>query len=121
MSRVQLTSTQQTPELIILGAFYSAFGSMIMEIGYGLKVKDEHDRYLALEEEVLQIFLQAFVPGKYLVETFRFLRHIPDWMPGARFKRDAAQWKETAQATRNLPFEATLESMVGLRFGEQQT
>ena len=32
----------------------------------------------------------AFVPGRYWVEFFPFLRFVPAWVPGAGFQKDFA-------------------------------
>ena len=55
---------------------------------------------------------KAYTPGKYLVEVFPFLKHVPEWVPGAQWKRDVAAWKVTIADTRNKLFNATLEFMV---------
>ncbi len=83
-----------------------------MRVVYGIEVKSKEDEYLSLAEEGNDIFQKAFVPGKYLVETFPFLKHVPAWLPGAGFRRDAAAWSEVYFQTRYKPFQATLERMV---------
>ncbi|KZV90689.1 cytochrome P450 [Exidia glandulosa HHB12029] len=32
-------------------------------------------------------------PGRWLVDSFRWLAYIPDWFPGAEFKRVAKKWR----------------------------
>ena len=63
---------------------------------------------------MVKIMDKAYTPGKYLVEVFPFLQHVPQWMPGAQFKRYVAVWKTTIADTRNKLFDATLEIMVSL-------
>lgn len=36
----------------------------------------------------------ATVPGTFLVDAFPSLKHVPDWMPGAGFKRIAKEWRK---------------------------
>ena len=90
----------------------SSFGATIMRVVYGIEVKSKEDEYLSLAEQGNDIFHKAFVPGKYLVETLPFLRHVPAWLPGAGFQRDAAAWREVYYQARFKPFQATLERMV---------
>ena len=42
----------------------------------------------------------------------RSVLHLPDWMPGAGFKRKALEWRRTLEATRDLPFEFTKGDML---------
>ena len=89
-----------------------ALGAMILQIAYGLDVKSLDDEYMRLAQEGNDIFMEAFVPGKYLVETFPILKKIPAWFPGAKFQREAAQWKKAYGAVRTKPFDATMNMMV---------
>ena len=85
-----------------------------MRIVYGFDVAGADAEYLALEDKALKAFEEAFVPGKYLVETFPVLRHIPAWFPGATFRRKAEAWKKIFTDMRDVPFDATVERMVRL-------
>ncbi len=89
------------------------FGSAIIRIVYGLDVTDgDNDRYIQIAEKALVAFNVALMPGKFLVETFPILRYIPKWLPGAKFRRDAAEWRPVVLSMRNAPWEGTVESMV---------
>ncbi|TBU38479.1 cytochrome P450 [Dichomitus squalens] len=82
------------------------FGASIMQIVYGLEVAEQDDKYIAIAEKCVEIFTDIAVPGRYLVEAFPFLRYIPSWLPGAKFKRDAARWKESVKDLRDVPYHA---------------
>ncbi|KIJ26413.1 hypothetical protein M422DRAFT_784422 [Sphaerobolus stellatus SS14] len=43
---------------------------------------------------VMAAFSEASQPGNWLVDLIPWLRHVPDWMPGAEFKRKATQWSK---------------------------
>ncbi|KAI0767200.1 cytochrome P450 [Fomes fomentarius] len=86
-------------------------GATITKIAYGLDVDTPEDEYLSLAQEGNDIFLEAFVPGRYLVESFPILRHIPPWFPGAKFLRQAAEWRETYVHVLNKPFEAASRNL----------
>ena len=73
---------------------HSTFGSLILRVVYGIKVSSPHDEWIALAEEGQKIVDDAYTPGRYLVEVLPILRHVPLWMPGARFKRSAAAISE---------------------------
>ena len=79
---------------------------------YGIEAASPDDEYIVLEEAAQDISNKAYFPGRYLVELLPILRYVPAWLPGAQFKRDAARWRVTMQATRNKPFDAALERQV---------
>ncbi len=36
--------------------------------------------------------LKAALPGNYFVDIFPWMMHIPQWIPGARWKREGFEW-----------------------------
>ncbi|RPD69160.1 CyP450 monooxygenase [Lentinus tigrinus ALCF2SS1-7] len=88
------------------------FGSTIMRITYGIEVDEPgNESYLALAEEALAIFSAATVPGKYLVETFPVLRHVPAWFPFAKFKREATAWRAKPMEVLHRPWEVAVDAI----------
>ncbi|KAM5533378.1 hypothetical protein V8D89_012928 [Ganoderma adspersum] len=87
------------------------FGSTIMRIVYGLEVAEKNDEYISLVERGVDVFIRITVPGRYLVEALPLLRNLPSWFPGAKFRRDAAEWKESVEAMRDVPFRAAKDKI----------
>ncbi|KAI0642617.1 cytochrome P450 [Trametes meyenii] len=87
------------------------FGSTIMRLVYGIEVADHNDKYIGIAERGADIYIKITVPGRYLVETFPFLRHIPSWFPGATFKREAKAWKPEVYALRDAAFDHVKREM----------
>ena len=83
-----------------------------MRIVYGLDVTTKEDNHMKLVEEAIHAFEKAFIPGKYLVEAFPVLRHLPLWTPGVTFHKDASDFKRPSQAMRNVPFGAAIDGIV---------
>lgn len=85
-----------------------------MKIVYGIEIanKVEEDRYVSVAEEALFAMAVAARPGAFLVDMLPFLKHVPAWLPGAGFKRKAAEWKKTTYEMRDGPFEAVKAAMV---------
>lgn len=83
-----------------------------MRVAYGIEVAEENDEYVTMAEEGLAAFSSLLVPGKYLVELFPTLRFLPRWLPGVRFKRDAAEARVVVHRLRDTPWERTLAAMV---------
>ncbi|KAF9458364.1 cytochrome P450 [Collybia nuda] len=88
-----------------------AFGAMIMDITYGIKVSDSDDPYLTIAEEALHGMSQAGVPGRFLIDVLPILKYVPSWMPGAGFKRQAARWGELTTEMVQGPFNHVKETL----------
>ncbi|KAI0002705.1 cytochrome P450 oxidoreductase OrdA-like protein [Xylariaceae sp. FL0662B] len=69
-------------------------GAIILKTGYGYAVDwHERDPLVELAERVTEEFSAAAVPGTWIVDTIPFLRHLPEWMPGAGFQKTAKQYR----------------------------
>ncbi|KAM5539706.1 hypothetical protein V8D89_006519 [Ganoderma adspersum] len=109
-TRVLLDSLLETPDAFI-DHLHSFVGATIMDITYGLDVAGADNRFIGLLANFAEAFQSAFSPGKYLVEMFPVLRHVPPWFPGATFHRDATLYRQSFSAMRNEPFDRTLDNM----------
>jgi hypothetical protein len=81
-------------------------GEIIISIAYGLDVLPEDDPFIAAAEKGVYPLVVAAVPGTFLVDTFPWLKYVPDWMPFAGFKRKAKEWRELTMGMIEKPFEA---------------
>ncbi|RYO97634.1 hypothetical protein DL764_007271 [Monosporascus ibericus] len=71
-------------------------GAIILKMAYGYTVEPhKEDPLVSIADKGLSQFSAAFVPGAWLVDTIPILRYLPDWMPGAAFKRTAREWYAT--------------------------
>ncbi|KAI0050530.1 CyP450 monooxygenase [Auriscalpium vulgare] len=86
-------------------------GSVILDIAYGLDIRSHDDIYLQRAEECLRIIDKAGNPGSFLVDIIPALKYVPDWFPGADFKRKAKEWKAIADRFGTVPFEFVKSSM----------
>ncbi|KAK7024048.1 O-methylsterigmatocystin oxidoreductase [Favolaschia claudopus] len=68
--------------------------SVIMKIAYGYPVTRNDDHFVVTAEEHLRIGSIVGRPGKWLVDSIPLLRFLPEWFPGAGFKRQARHWSE---------------------------
>ncbi|GLB41181.1 putative cytochrome p450 [Lyophyllum shimeji] len=80
--------------------------SVIMNVTYGIKIVPKNDRYITIAEKALAGMAEAANPGAFLVDLIPFLKHIPEWVPGAGFQRKAREWKDAVYEMRDAPFEA---------------
>jgi cytochrome P450 len=76
-------------------------GEIIQTITYGA-CYDGNTDLVELGAANMVVFGKA--SAGYLVDLVPFLRHIPDWFPGAQFKRDAKEWRAITKAAMCEPF-----------------
>ncbi|KAJ7146878.1 cytochrome P450 [Mycena epipterygia] len=79
-------------------------GEIIMSVAYGIDVLPLNDPYIILAEQAVAAGVQAAVPGRFLVDSIPLLKYVPDWFPGAGFKRLAKEWKKVGRALEDVPF-----------------
>ncbi|KAF9557515.1 cytochrome P450 [Agrocybe pediades] len=82
-----------------------------ISLAYGFPIREKDDPYVSLAERALSSINEASLPGSFLVNILPVLRHVPEWMPGAEFKRKARAWKKTQEQFRIVPFERTIKDM----------
>jgi hypothetical protein len=106
----------------------STASSIIVMATYGHRVIPQNDEFVTLAEKVRDVGVEAEKKGPYLVDIFplrayRSLRthpygnasavkHVPTWIPGARFKRDAREWGKVVDQLRRRPYEMVKKQMV---------
>ncbi|KAF8240485.1 cytochrome P450 [Tricholoma matsutake] len=90
----------------LIGHLRQMAGETIISIAYGLDVLPKDDPYVAAAEQGTHPLFVAAVPGTFLVDTFPWLKYVPDWMPLAGFKRKAKEWRKLALTMIEMPFEA---------------
>ncbi|EJT98941.1 cytochrome P450 [Dacryopinax primogenitus] len=92
-------------------AIMQSVGSIISEVVYGHRLTGPDDEFLVTARKVLLIFERVIRPGAFIVDTLPFLKHLPDWFPGASFKITARQWRETADELRQTHLQKVQREM----------
>lgn len=77
-----------------------------------MNTKPTNDPWVHLAEQAMLASAAAAVPAKWFVDVFPSLKHLPEWFPGAGFKRQAREWKELWRRFRVEPFLAGQENIV---------
>ncbi|KAF8526656.1 cytochrome P450 [Hysterangium stoloniferum] len=80
--------------------------AVTLEIAYGIQVLPENDPYITLITEAVTTSVIAAQPGAFLVDIFPILKYVPEWVPGAGFKRKARIWRTLIMKMVNVPFQA---------------
>ncbi|KXN85011.1 O-methylsterigmatocystin oxidoreductase [Leucoagaricus sp. SymC.cos] len=78
---------------------------------YGLPVQRQRDPLVKFAEDAFIKMAAAGGPGKYLVNVFAPLKYVPEWMPGAGFKKEAKEMSKQFDQMMEDPFQRTVKSM----------
>ncbi|CEL56350.1 O-methylsterigmatocystin oxidoreductase OS=Aspergillus parasiticus GN=ordA PE=3 SV=1 [Rhizoctonia solani AG-1 IB] len=91
--------------------FLSISATLLRSIyGYQAATSDDH---ILVEAQANFIFLaKSSQPSSYLVNTLPILMYIPEWFPGAGWKRDAIKWRKRKDALVEDIYNIGLENMV---------
>ncbi|KAF8524884.1 cytochrome P450 [Hysterangium stoloniferum] len=114
-SRLLLRQLLDTPDDYVEPLKYLA-GAIIMEIAYGIKLETKGDRYVEIAHQAIEPTMTGMVPWGFMVDLLPLLRHVPQWFPGAKFKKEAARWlpptKELATRPYNIANGTAMPSLV---------
>ncbi|KAG7451809.1 cytochrome P450 [Guyanagaster necrorhizus] len=66
--------------------------AVILQISHGYMIQEKDDPFVELAERTVNQLSLATTSGGFLVNLIPILIHIPDWFPGAGFKRTAREW-----------------------------
>ncbi|KAI1759439.1 putative cytochrome P450 oxidoreductase OrdA-like protein [Hypoxylon sp. FL1150] len=82
-------------------------GAVILKIVYGYTVESHRDDpFIDMATRAMDHLSEACVPGAFMVDIFPFLNRLPEWFPGAGFKKIGLQWRaeltEMAERPRNF-------------------
>ncbi|KAJ2932193.1 hypothetical protein H1R20_g4888, partial [Candolleomyces eurysporus] len=87
------------------------FGTIIMRTAYGFEDAGRNKSLIHNAEELIVAFGAARIPGRFLVNTFPILKHVPAWLPGAGFKRYFQDLAEKSRRTVQTPFKDAKERL----------
>ncbi|KAF9062359.1 cytochrome P450 [Rhodocollybia butyracea] len=82
----------------------------IMDVAYGIQGK-EAVSFLKTAIEASQSIAIAGTPGAFLVDHIPILKYVPEWFPGADFKRKAREWNLLRVKMTEDTFRLTKERM----------
>ncbi|KAJ8079584.1 hypothetical protein PM082_011171 [Marasmius tenuissimus] len=89
----------------LLGHIRHHAGSVILAIVYGIEILPENDPHVLIAEKAIRAGIDATLPGAYLVENIPILKYVPEWFPGAGWKRRAKATERMLTAMIVEPFE----------------
>lgn len=84
----------------------------MLKIAYGHQVKEEGDDYISLADAALTSLGAAGLFGTYAVDYMPWLKYLPSWLPGASFKRKAAEWYKLSRSMVDVPYAEVKRKLV---------
>lgn len=92
----------------------SSFASSLMRVAYGIDLARGRDgpEYFTMIERIASVGEAISVPGRFAVEALPALRHVPEWAPGAGFRRYAAEARAFLHQTLDRLYGAAVEGIV---------
>ncbi|KAJ2919402.1 hypothetical protein MD484_g974, partial [Candolleomyces efflorescens] len=81
------------------------FDAELMRATYGFDDLQKNKALIRNARSLITGSAKALLPGRYLVNTFPFLKYIPSWFPGAGFQRDFRELAHMSRTTIYPPFE----------------
>ena len=82
-----------------------------MRTSYGIDDMNQNELFIHNAESIVSAFGDSIAPGKYLVNILPFLRHVPEWVPGAGFQKTFKKVVEITRTAVALPYR---EAKIGL-------
>ncbi|KAI9574147.1 cytochrome P450 [Boletus coccyginus] len=79
------------------------FSSISLRLSYGYITKEGNDPLVELSELANSQLSKATTPGANYVDVMPFLKYIPSWVPGAGFKKRAAEYAAVAHEALDTP------------------
>ncbi|KAG9317635.1 cytochrome P450 [Chiua virens] len=87
-------------------------GAIILRISHGYEVKENNDPFVDLADKAVDQFSKSTATGAFLVDVIPALARVPEWFPGAGFKRQAKEWRATLDEMVNQPYQFVKDQMV---------
>ncbi|KAF8307880.1 cytochrome P450 [Clavulina sp. PMI_390] len=98
---------EQKEEDGFMDVFVFTMAKLVLRMTYGIKVTSQDDPMAITADKAALNFGDAIEVGKFKVNIFPIMRHIPAWipLPIAEFQRTAAKWKAYMLTAVTTPFE----------------
>ncbi|KAG2077744.1 cytochrome P450 [Suillus decipiens] len=79
--------------------------AIILRISHGYEVEEDNDPFIDLVDRAMDQWSRATAPGAFMADV------VPEWFPGASFKRLAREWHDTLEETVSSPYKFTVDQM----------
>ncbi|CAE7069787.1 unnamed protein product [Rhizoctonia solani] len=87
--------------------FRRTVAAEILSSVYGYTVEDTRDPLVRDSATLVENFTIAAIPGNFLVNFVPWLKYVPEWFPGAQWKRNIMEWRQLKDRVVDGPYEWT--------------
>ncbi|KAJ1306124.1 hypothetical protein OPQ81_010835 [Rhizoctonia solani] len=85
--------------------FRRTVAAEILSSVYGYTVEDTHDPIVRDNATIVENFSIAGIPGNFMVNFIPWLKYVPEWFPGAQWKRTINEWRKLKVRVENGPYD----------------
>ncbi|KIJ54068.1 hypothetical protein M422DRAFT_241327 [Sphaerobolus stellatus SS14] len=79
--------------------------SIIMKVVYNYTLQDKNDSFVDIVRVAVEGVTESVTIGSFLVDFLPFLEYVPEWFPGAGWKRRASYFRTSTVAINTVPYE----------------
>lgn len=76
------------------GEFHMTIASTLLDSVYGYQLESAQDPFVVYATKFSENLGKALSHSNFLVNTLPWLAYVPQWFPGANFKKVARKWRE---------------------------
>ncbi|KAJ7595756.1 cytochrome P450 [Mycena floridula] len=86
-------------------------GSIVLIVVYGYLTNDPDDKLIKLVDDAMEQFSETTAANAFMVDIFPILRFVPEWFPGAAWKKKVTIYSSTLKSMLDIPFQWVQEQM----------
>ncbi|KAG8689410.1 hypothetical protein FRC11_002719 [Ceratobasidium sp. 423] len=90
---------------------HSAVSAILLGSLYGYEAKSPKDPILVRAKNLISYLSYAMLPSNCMVNNLPALRYVPEWFPGASWKREASKWRKEKESLIDDMYSIGLENM----------
>ncbi|CAE6530860.1 unnamed protein product [Rhizoctonia solani] len=90
---------------------YFAVSAILLGSLYGYEAESPKDTILVRAKNLISYLSYAMLPSNCMVNSLPVLRYVPEWFPGAGWKREAAKWRKEKETLIDELYSIGLENM----------
>ncbi|CEL57258.1 O-methylsterigmatocystin oxidoreductase OS=Aspergillus flavus (strain ATCC 200026 / FGSC A1120 / NRRL 3357 / JCM 12722 / SRRC 167) GN=ordA PE=2 SV=1 [Rhizoctonia solani AG-1 IB] len=83
----------------------------LLSSAYGYEALSSNDELVEIVDAANAGLCHSALPGNFFVNVVPWLQHVPSWLPGAGWKRQAHRWREEKERMLHIPFNWTRQQM----------
>ncbi|KAB5591977.1 hypothetical protein CTheo_4563 [Ceratobasidium theobromae] len=105
LKRLLNLSTLADPFERVRHEFFFTMASSMFQLAYGYTLRNDQDPYFLHAQEAVDHVIEAAMFSNFFVNIFPSLSRVPEWFPGAGWKRVARKWRVQKEQAVDEPYE----------------